>query len=393
MSAKTSSFAVDMGSLTAVAHVSWPQVHAFRMARHSLTTRAPKRALVKTVGAVGGVQAQVMSAAELQTVVRIDASVTDVRHALWTDRVLVKTWLMRGTLHLVPAADLPSYAAAFGSVRPRESWLRFFGMSERDLEALIDAVGAALSDEPMTKDEIVAAVGTGRSRVVREWLRSGWGGLLKPVARRGLLCFGPSRGTSVTFVRPSVWLRDWREVDPEAALADLARRYLRAYGPATKRDFARWSGPSFARLANASWSSIADERVPVSVDGDAKEMLASDVDALVASRPARSVRLLPLFDPYLMGHASRDHLFDRVHAPKVSRTAGWISAVVLVDGRVTGTWTHEIVGDALRLHVVPFAPLAPRVASQITVRAREIAHALGVRDLDVHVAARTRRST
>ena len=92
-------------------------------------------------------------------------------------------------------------------------------------------------------------------------------------------------------------------------------------------------------IRNAAWSGLADELVHVSVDGARLDALAADLDAIKGAMNDEPVRLLPLFDPYLLGHASRDHLFERVHAPKVSRTAGWISAVVLVEGSVAGTWT------------------------------------------------------
>ena len=92
---------------TVFAELTWPQVHAFRLERHHLTLRAPKKALSQVVGEIGGVQAQVMSAAELQVGVRVECRVDDVRDALWKRKTLVKTWLMRGTLHLVPSKDLP----------------------------------------------------------------------------------------------------------------------------------------------------------------------------------------------------------------------------------------------------------------------------------------------
>jgi hypothetical protein len=235
----------------------------------------------------------------------------------------------------------------------------------------------------MTREEILAVAGKGQSERVRQWLRSGWGGLLKPVARRGLLCFGPSRGTSVTFVRPGEWLGSWRDVDPDAALREVARRYLHAYGPATKSDFARWFGPSWAGVGNAAWSSLAKELVSVSVEGVRADLLASDVDAVSKMRGSSSVQLLPAFDPYVLGHASRDHLFERVHAPRVSRTAGWISAVVLADGRVEGTWTHATAENTLRITVAPFRALSSKIKSELELRAESIALALGLSKAEV----------
>jgi hypothetical protein len=99
--------------------------------------------------------------------------------------------------------------------------------------------------------------------------------------------------------------------------------------------------------------------------------------------------MLPGFDPYLMGYASRDHLVDRAHAAKVSRTAGWISAVVLVDGRVAATWTHSVVNSTLRITVAPFQRLARDVLAQVKDRAGELSQALAATRYEVEVA-RTR---
>jgi Winged helix DNA-binding domain len=370
---------------SAAAELTWSQVHAFRLQRHHLLRRAPRRDLTTVVGAIGGAQAQLMSAAELQIAVRVDCRVAHVRDALWKDRTLVKTWLMRGTLHLVPAADLPLYAAAMRTkwMTPRASWLRFFQMTERQLADFAELIGSVLTAKPMSREELIAAVSKGRSEQVREWLRSGWGGLLKPAARRGLLCFGPSRGTSVTFVRPALWLDSWRDIDPDAALVEMARRYLRAYGPAVRSDFARWWGPSFAGAARAAWAGLANELVPVSVEGVRAEMLASELGALAKVNVGPSVQLLPAFDPYVMGHASRDHLFDAVHTRKVSRVAGWISAVVLANGRVVGTWTHTSAKGTLRIAVERFGPLSSRVKAGIRLRADAIAEATGASRAEV----------
>ena len=352
--------------------------------------RAPRTALLDVASAIGGAQAQVMSAAELQLAVRSRAKVDDVRAALWSDRTLVKTWLVRGTLHLIPSADLPIYSAAMRNLTWTPGWFKWLRMSERELDALVAAMGDALSDEPMTKEELTARVGQGRPRRIREAISGSWGSLLKPAARRGLLAFGPSRGTNVTLVNPRHWLRGWKEVDADDATAELARRYLRAYGPATKKDFVRWFG--YLRRGRVDpWPALAGELVDVDVEGTRLQLLAKDVRALAKTAPAPTVQLLPPFDPYLMGHSSRDHLFDKVHRWKVSRVAGWISAVVLVGGRVEGTWTHARSGDALVVNVAPFAPLAASTRRELGARAEELATAIGLASADVRVGTVAKR--
>src|SRR5438477_4000321 len=146
------------------AELSWTDVHAFRMQRHHLVERAPKAQLAKVAGDIGGAQAQVMSAAELQIAVRVACTVEDVREALWKKKALVKTWLMRGTLHLIPSNDLPIYTGAMGAhgLRNLNAWLKFLEVTEPQLNQLFDGIRNALNGTPMTRAELIAAVGKGQ---------------------------------------------------------------------------------------------------------------------------------------------------------------------------------------------------------------------------------------
>ena len=361
-------------------------MHAFRLERHHLAQRASKKDLARVVGEIGGVQAQVMSAAELQVGVRVDCRVEDVRGALWRRKTLVKTWLMRGTLHLVPSKDLPLFTAAMGAfgVRNSNAWLKWMQITEAELTNLIDGIGGALGAQPMTREELIAQVGRGRSERIQAAMKSGWGGVLKPVARQGLLCFGPSRGQSVTFVGPAQWLGSWRDVEPGVALTEIARRYLRAYGPATKSDFARWWG-TWPGVGNTAWAGLAGELAPVSIAGRRADMMASDLERIGEQLTGGSVQLLPPFDPYVMGHSSRIHIVEAANESKVSRTAGWISAVVLVDGRVAGTWSHVAQKGTLQVS----GPLPPRscrgLSTEVRRRAESLAEILGLAGTDVRI--------
>jgi Winged helix DNA-binding domain len=185
-------------------------------------------------------------------------------------------------------------------------------------------------------------------------------------------------------VRPQQWLGAWREFDPDEALLEVARRYLRAYGPATKEDFTRWWG-SWAGVGKAAWAGLAGELAPVSIEGRRADLLASDSERIAKQRTAESVLLLPPFDPYVMGHSSRDHIVEAANLSRVSRTAGWISAVVLVDGHVAGTWTHVAARNTLRITVEPFGRLSAKTAAEVRRRAESLAEVLGLAKAEVRV--------
>jgi hypothetical protein len=323
----------------------------------------------------------------MQVGVRVTCRTNDVDAALWKNKTLAKTWLMRGTLHLIPSDDLPIYTAAMSKrwTRLGKAWVKFTGLSEPELRELFAAVGDALDDEPKTRQELIAAVSKGRPERVQTVLSSGWGVVLKPVAGAGLLCFGPNRGQSVTFVRPKRWLDSWRDLDPDGAIVEVARRYLRAYGPATMHDFVRWWGGHTPGAGKTAWAGLAGELAPVSVEGSRAEILAADLPKLAKSKTTTFVNLLPLFDPYLMGHSSRDHLFDAVYRPRVSRTSGWISAVVLIEGRVVATWTHKVVKQTLSIAVDPFERMPQKARPELRARAEELAESIGAKKVELTV--------
>ncbi|MDQ3930651.1 MAG: winged helix DNA-binding domain-containing protein, partial [Chloroflexota bacterium] len=112
--------------------LSWEQVIAWRLSGHHLLERAPKERLLDVVTDVGGLHAQVMSSAELIAWARVEGvTPEDVRKALWEERALVKTWAMRGTLHLLPAREFPTYVGALRTRQGymRASWLKYFNIT------------------------------------------------------------------------------------------------------------------------------------------------------------------------------------------------------------------------------------------------------------------------
>jgi hypothetical protein len=103
------------------------------------------------------------------------------------------------------------------------------------------------------------------------------------------------------------------------------------------------------------------------------------------SWPQVHCQMLPSFDPYLLGHANRDHLFDAIHRPRVNRTAGWILAVVLAQGRVVATWSHTVSKQTLRVAVEPLRRLPANLSPHIDTRAEELAASLGLTKVEVTV--------
>jgi uncharacterized protein YcaQ len=346
-------------------------VRALRLARHHLTDPLPRDRLADVVAAVGGVQAQVMSAAELAIWSRSEGlSRDDVQESLWQRRELVKTWCMRGTLHLLPAADWPIWAAALRQRTHwrRPAWLRWFGVTVEELEELIATIGACLDAEGRTREEVAALA---PEHLRDEFLR-GWGSHLKPAAYAGVLVFGPNRGRNVTFVHPEKWLGGGDHVESEDAAKELFRRFVRAYGPATHQDFAAWWGGGVVGTARQLLRSLEDELEPVEAEGRQAWVLAGDAELLRSLERPRSIHLLPVFDVYTLHYRPReaflpDGVYDRIY-----RTAGWISAVVLVDGAVAGVWQHKKRARNLDVRIELFVPDTRRLRAGVAKEAKRL---------------------
>jgi hypothetical protein len=346
--------------------VTWRQVVRWRMRKQLLLE--PAGDLVAVARRLCGVHAQVGSCAALIAGVRT-AAPADPGTALWTDRSLVRTWAMRGTLHLLPADELDLWVSALTDRESRRrfppSWERTHGVTAAQLHAITDAVGAVLGATPLRRSELAEAVCAHLGDpALLEPLSTGWGALLKPAAARGLLCSGPVVDGAVTFVSPAAWRgTPLAAVDPAAAKREVLSRFLASTGPATAADLAHWWGEEPAP-AKRLLRENADALAPVAVDGEAGYMVrAEDAGELVATPdggrdPADTCVLLPAFDPWVIAPLShRRRAVPEGRASAVSRTAGWISPVLVVDGAVAGVWQHAVARRLLTITVTTFGSL------------------------------------
>jgi winged helix DNA-binding protein len=360
--------------------LSWDQVRRWRVARQRLDRRVPRRRLLEVVRDVCGVHAQVPSSAELQVWTRVaGATREDVRDALWIDRTLVRSWAMRGTLHVLTAEDWPVYAAALGTHDRwwKGAWLRMIGLTADQLRGTLDAIRDSLGARPLTREQLADKVAERAGPRGRERMLSGWGEMLKPASFEGSLISGPPRGQSVTFVRPDRWLASWSTPDGEEAMREVLRRYLRTYGPASREEFARWWGTQPAPAGRVIASMPEGELTEVDVDGQRGWVLTEDVADLRRRRATAPLRLVPAFDVYVIGTRPRASLVDQRFEDRVYRQAGWVSPVVLVDGRVAGVWRHDRTGDRISVIVEPFARLGPAHRRELSAEVKRLGRFLG----------------
>jgi hypothetical protein len=308
-----------------------------------------------------GAHAQILSAAELSIGLRI-AGLTrkDVQDALWTERSLVKTFGPRGTVHLLPAQDLPMWTGALSAIPSSgNSQAKDVRLTPEQTDEVVAAIAVALDEAELTIDElsevVIARTGPWAGDLVMPafngmWPR--WRQALTTAANRGALCFGPNRGRNVTYTNPRRWLPGFRPADGQTALAEVVRRYLYAYGPATPHQFAQWLAAP-RRWAMELFDSLAGELQHLELDGTLAWVVASDTTA--PSTTPQGVRLLPYFDAYTVGCQPRELLFPGRAAERA--LAGGQAGnfpVLLIDGTVAGVWHQRRSGRKRDITVEPF---------------------------------------
>lgn len=340
--------------------LTWNEVCARRLARHHLTDPCdlPVADVVRNLAST---HAQVMSAAELGLGLRVrGATRQTVRDALWRDRTLVKTYGPRGTVHLLPAEDLPVWLGALEAVPNTVSLPPILRMTPEQEDAIIEAIRDALEDAELTidelDDEVVGRTGPYAGERVMDafqtkWPR--WRRLMHTAAHRGALSFGAGRGRKVTYTSPRTQAAPARE-----SLEQVALWYLNAYGPATPERFAHfmsgprpWAREIFSRL----------DLTEVEVEGERAFVAAGDT--AVPVEPARGVRLLPYFDhySYVVGNFPRELLYP---GPAFERVRGNFQTLV-VDGVVAGLWHHKRSGKRLDVTVEALTPLDRRQLAEL----------------------------
>jgi hypothetical protein len=335
------------GQVAGKLETTWSQVLAWRMRRHLLDPVEQIEA-VDVVRRLCGVQAQVLAAAALAIGVRQTDPVPGAIDRALSDGQLMRTWAVRGTLHLLTPHDAGAYLALTGAGRiwERGSWVRTFGVTPDEMVRLTEAVAEILDDQVLTREQLVAELADrlGRPDLEGE-LRSGWGAVLKPVAWQGVLCHGPAKGNRDTFARPDRLLPAWKGLpEPDEAAQVAIPAYLGTYGPATIERFDAWltRGTSRKAMLRGWFAALGDRLVTVDVEGTSAYLLAEDLDELAGTAPTTAVRLLPGFDQYVLGPGTAaTEIIAPERRGEISRAAGWISPVVVAGGRVAGVWDRD----------------------------------------------------
>ena len=295
----------------------------------------------------------------------------EVERALFEERSIARTWLMRGTLHTVVAADLRWLLALLGPEMDRKALKRRadLGIDDHIRDAALATMQNALAGgRTLTRAEIVERVREAglpsEGQVVPH--------LLRAASMRGLICFGPTQDGAETHALLDDWLAGVADAPPPDPGAELARRYFAAYGPATQADFRFWSGLSGAD-ARAAFRAIEGELEEVEADG--KPMWMTPGRAAPADAPL-SVRVLGPFDPYVLGYARRELGASEESLRLLHRGGGMIPPIVLADGVLVAVAARRRTASGMRFTLNPVAHLTSQIRASLDAELADIARFL-----------------
>jgi hypothetical protein len=278
----------------------------------------------------GGLQAQTWRGAAYAVRARSTATTfADVSHAQEVERSVVRGWFMRGTLQLVATEHAGPLLGLLGPKLIKDTERRYgeLGLSEPIRAEAADVIEEHLLANGPTPRAALADVLV-KAGLIAEVKGQQVYALIRHAGLLGRLCYGPGHDRDETWVAVRDWLGKPLVLDGE--VDELARRYLSAYGPATARDFATWSGLSVP-VARRGLQAAG----PRSFDVEGVELAA------VEDLPGcADLRLLGEFDPYLLGYADRRHALADEYRKHIHPGGGMLRPAVVEGGRVIGSWAH-----------------------------------------------------
>ena len=284
------------------------------------------------------------------------------------DRVIVRAWPLRGTLHFVAAEDLRWMVSALAPRTLAANARRFdaVGLDPATLRRARQVVEKALAhDGPLTRPALYRHLeASGISTTATRGMHIIW-----RLAHEGVICCGARAGRQHTFALLDEWLPRTPKRDRESALAELARRYFTtSHGPATLADFAWWSGLAAADAKSALESirsQLVSEKIGAveywrSADSQGRLQLATVTGSVRGKTGARAhAWLLPAYDEYTVAYRDRRPVVAARHA---ARSANGLRPAVVVDGQVVGTW--GCVRATAVVESMPFVTLnEPQIAA------------------------------
>ncbi|MVM31763.1 winged helix DNA-binding domain-containing protein [Spirosoma sp. HMF4905] len=320
----------------------------------------------------GAMQAQDYAAAKWAVGLRLPNTTDAAIEQAIADKSIIRTWALRSTLHLIAAEDIRWLLTL---VRHRLASQCGTHYRKLDLNEAVFAksqtamIRALEGGQQLTRPELKDALT--QSGILTHDLRLNF--LLGNAAFDGLICFGNRRGKEFTFTLLDEWFPHTNRLVRDEALASLTIRYFTSHGPATLQDFVWWSGLTVTEVKEGL--DLAKSRlISEVIQGQTCWMASQTLDYTVLP----TVHLLPSFDEYLVAYKDRTAPLGSLGLSQiVSAGNGIFSPVIVVDGRVVGTWKRTIKKAAVTVDTHLFFPLSEEQQQAVALAGTQYCAFLG----------------
>jgi len=362
-----------------VVNLSAEEARSIILARHGLTQGARYADPASAMRALIAVQTQYPASLAPALAARAEkATARSIDRALTKEKIFLKGWSLRQTLHTALAED---HMLVLGAMSARlaaghEKWMGSRGIGREKLDELHAQIMEALTERPLGRKELHERV-----PFYKGVFMVGWGLDAMGLSVEGKLILSRQAAAKTEFARLDQWAPHVERcpLSEEEALKELIRRYFASYGPATLSDFRYWTGHGASRTS-AAFNSVREELTEVTVEGKKGEHYIYGAYEKSA-RPA--VRLLPKFDPLMMGRRDKSLFLPDNLRERVFRKAGQVEAVVLAEGQVRATWRTVRRGKTLEFVIEPFGRMKKSWLAALPREALRAAKSLGFGEVTV----------
>ncbi len=363
--------------------VSLEQLTAFTLARQGLLNPFSQSGVKDVVEKIGALHAQIPTTCPVQLWTRMkNLKEEDYWTTSLNDRTIVRTWVMRCTVHIVPSKNLEMFLSAIGP-----EWTNLWSrvkreteknLTQEDLRKARRAIKAAFKKRPMTRKELKVALNNKSVDKVVSVI--GWEATLRHLVYWGDIVHGETRGRESVLHATQEWIgRELRMYESDKTCEALLDTYLRTLGPASPQDFAHWTGLR-AQTCNNAFNKLSERLVEIRTHNTKKSLYLRRIDLRELEKAeisASHLKMISKFDPILLGHKDRSRLLDKKHHHKIFGLLADVNAAILLGGRVAGIWAHKRQGKTLRIDVKPFLRLSSLINKEIREQASDLALFLG----------------
>jgi hypothetical protein len=322
---------------------------------------------------LAGIQAQVYTSAKWAIGSRLHGITdADVEQSV-TDKKIIRTWLMRGTLHIVSAKDIRWMLSLLAPriIAGTASRNRQLELDDATFSRSIAVITKVLKNETqLTRSEIGIALKKAGIDVSGQRFYH----ILHRASLEQIICFGPKQGNEFTFTLLDKCVPLKKLFNRDDAISEITLRYFKSRGPATLQDFTAWSGLSVTD-ARTGIETAQRHLLKENIDGEDYWMPENTPTVKIKSPTAY---LLAGFDEYLIAYRDRSACLDPYYGKKLIIKNGIFNPAVVIDGHVVGAWKPVVKKDKVAIQTDLFTPLSKQQINSISSAGRRYSEFAGI---------------